>query len=71
MEKTVLFEVQDKVALITLNRPERHNAICQDLLVNPYNYVYVSPSVPFNPTLPPIPPIGFTINPSFLISISP
>ena len=39
MEKTVLFEVQDKVALITLNRPERHNAICQDLLVNLYNYV--------------------------------
>ena len=39
MEKTVLFEVQDKVVLITLNRPERHNAICQDLLVNLYNYV--------------------------------
>ena len=39
MERTVLFEVQDKVALITLNRPERHNAICQDLLVNLYNYV--------------------------------
>jgi enoyl-CoA hydratase len=39
VEKTVLFEVQDKVALITLNRPERHNAICQDLLVNLYNYV--------------------------------
>ncbi|HOO89682.1 MAG TPA: enoyl-CoA hydratase-related protein, partial [Syntrophales bacterium] len=39
MEKTVLFEVEDGVALITLNRPERHNAICQDLLINLYNYV--------------------------------
>lgn len=39
MEKTVLFEVKDAVALITLNRPERHNSICQDLLINLYNYI--------------------------------
>ncbi len=39
MEKSVLFDVKDGVALITLNRPDRHNAICQDLLVNLYNYV--------------------------------
>jgi enoyl-CoA hydratase len=39
MEKSVLFELRDGVALITLNRPDRHNAICQDLLVNLYNYI--------------------------------
>ncbi len=39
MEKTVLFEVEAQIALITLNRPERHNSICQDLLVNLYNHV--------------------------------
>jgi enoyl-CoA hydratase len=39
VEKTVLFDMEDGVALITLNRPERHNAICQDLLVNLYNYI--------------------------------
>ena len=39
MEKTVLFEVEGQVALITLNRPERHNSICQDLLINLYNYI--------------------------------
>ena len=39
MEKTVLFEVKDAVALITLNRPERHNSICQDLLINLYDYI--------------------------------
>ena len=39
MEKSVLFDVKDDVALITLNRPDRHNAICQDLLVNLYNYI--------------------------------
>jgi len=32
MEKPVLFEVDGYVALITLNRPDRHNAICRDLL---------------------------------------
>ena len=37
MEKTVLFDVHDGIALITLNRPERHNSICQDLLVHLYN----------------------------------
>ncbi|HOS96203.1 MAG TPA: enoyl-CoA hydratase/isomerase family protein, partial [Deltaproteobacteria bacterium] len=37
MEKTVLFEQEGPVAIITLNRPERHNSICQDLLVNLYN----------------------------------
>ena len=37
MEKTVLFESEGPTALITLNRPERHNSICQDLLVNLYN----------------------------------
>jgi len=39
VEKTVLFDVEDKVALITLNRPERHNSICQDLLINLYNCI--------------------------------
>jgi enoyl-CoA hydratase len=39
MEKTVLFELEGQVALITLNRPERHNSICQDLLINLYNYI--------------------------------
>ena len=39
MEKTVLFEVDSGVALITLNRPERRNAINQDLLVNLYNSI--------------------------------
>jgi enoyl-CoA hydratase len=39
MEKTVLFEKENGVALITLNRPERRNAINQDLLVNLYNYI--------------------------------
>ena len=37
MEKTVLFESDGPIALITLNRPERHNSICQDLLINLYN----------------------------------
>jgi enoyl-CoA hydratase len=39
MEKTVLFEMEGSTALITLNRPERHNSICQDLLINLYNYI--------------------------------
>lgn len=39
MEKTVLFEKHDGVALITLNRPEKHNSICQDLLINLYDYI--------------------------------
>lgn len=32
MENAVLFEVENGIALITLNRPERHNAINQALL---------------------------------------
>ena len=39
MERTVLFEKREGVALITLNRPERHNSICQDLLVNLYGCI--------------------------------
>ncbi|MBN2282370.1 MAG: enoyl-CoA hydratase/isomerase family protein [Deltaproteobacteria bacterium] len=39
MEKPVLFSVEDSIALITLNRPERHNAICQALLVELYNSI--------------------------------
>jgi len=39
MDKTVLFEKDNGVALITLNRPERRNAINQDLLKNLYNYI--------------------------------
>ncbi len=39
MEKTVLFEMEGSTALITLNRPERHNSICQDLLIHLYNYI--------------------------------
>ncbi len=37
MEKAVLFDVKDGVALITLNRPERRNAINQALLVQLYD----------------------------------
>ncbi|MBT3310624.1 MAG: enoyl-CoA hydratase [Desulfobacterales bacterium] len=37
MEKTVLYEVEDSIAIITLNRPERRNSITQDLLVNLFN----------------------------------
>lgn len=39
MEKTVLFEVEGSTALITLNRPERHNAICRDLLIGLYDAI--------------------------------
>lgn len=39
MEKTVLFEAKDGIALITLNRPERHNSFCQDLLSNLYDCI--------------------------------
>jgi enoyl-CoA hydratase len=39
VDKTVLFEIEGQFALITLNRPERHNSICQDLLINLYNYI--------------------------------
>ena len=39
MEKTVLFEKENGIAIITLNRPHRRNAINQDLLINLYNYI--------------------------------
>jgi enoyl-CoA hydratase len=39
VEKTVLFEVEGSTALITLNRPDRHNSFCQDLLINLYNAI--------------------------------
>ncbi|MBU2511930.1 enoyl-CoA hydratase [bacterium] len=39
MEPTVLFSVEDGIALITLNRPQRHNAINQSLLVELYNCI--------------------------------
>ena len=37
MEQAVLFEVRDQVAVITLNRPERRNAINQALLIQFYD----------------------------------
>jgi len=39
MEKPVLFEVNDSIALITLNRPDRRNSINKDLLIHLYNYI--------------------------------
>jgi len=39
MEKTVLFKASGSVALITLNRPERRNAMNQDLLANLYDSI--------------------------------
>ena len=39
MEQAVLFEVKDRVALITLNRPERRNALNQALLAQLYDAV--------------------------------
>lgn len=37
MAPAVLFEVENQIAVITLNRPERRNAINQDLLVRLYD----------------------------------
>jgi len=39
MEKPVLYEVQDGIAVVTLNRPERRNAINQSLLVHLYDAI--------------------------------
>lgn len=39
MEKEILFDVKDQTALITLNRPERRNAINQALLVQLYDCI--------------------------------
>jgi len=39
MEKAVLFEKSDGIALITLNRPERRNAINQELLIHLYQAI--------------------------------
>lgn len=39
MEKPVLFEVQEGVAIVTLNRPERRNAINQSLLAHLYDAI--------------------------------
>ncbi|MBU1170711.1 MAG: enoyl-CoA hydratase [Proteobacteria bacterium] len=39
MEQEVLFEIKDQVALITLNRPERRNAMNQALLSQLYDAV--------------------------------
>ena len=39
MEKPVLFEIKNQTAIITLNRPEKRNAINQELLINLYNYL--------------------------------
>lgn len=39
MENPVLFEVNNGIALITLNRPDRRNSINRELLVYLYNYI--------------------------------
>jgi len=39
MDEPVLFEVEEKVAVIKLNRPERKNAINQALLIKLYDYL--------------------------------
>ena len=41
MNKTVLFEKENGVALITLNRPSLRNALNEDLLANLYHYIDV------------------------------
>lgn len=39
MEKAVLFEIQNNVAIITLNRPERRNSINRELLSGLYDAI--------------------------------
>ncbi len=39
MEPKVLFEQKEQVAILTLNRPEKRNAISQDLLIDFYNHL--------------------------------
>jgi len=39
MEETVLFAQEGPIAIITLNRPERRNAINRDLLINLYSSI--------------------------------
>lgn len=39
MEEAVLFDVDENVALLTLNRPEKRNAINQALLIKLYEYL--------------------------------
>ncbi len=36
-EKSVLFEIEDGIAIITLNRPEKRNCLNQDMLINFFN----------------------------------
>ena len=39
MEKTVIFELEGGIATITLNRPEKRNAMNQQLLVELYDAI--------------------------------
>ena len=37
MNKAVLIEIQDSIAIITLNRPDRYNSVNQDCLMDLMN----------------------------------